>query len=233
MNAINLHRLLAMTIIVGIAFHQLKAFSRSPDVERYQDRIRIQAETIPARIGSWVGEDVPVPVQALEVLRPNVLISRRYVNVEKNWSASILFVHCFDAQHMVGHYPARCYPAEGWQLQRSTEQDWSVGDLQLTGTEYEFTMSNALGSVQNNQDIIVDNCLFRPDGKILRDMESMSNTLLGAYGQNTGSGQLQVIFDAAMPQDQRAKAFSELAIGYLPAIEATLARPFDGNSEIK
>ena len=225
MSVFNINRTLAVLIITGIAVHQHLAFYRTPGIDQYHANVRAAAGTVPTRIGPWIGQDVPTRVQALTVLRPNVMISRRYVNVETGGGVSVMLVHCVDAHSMVGHFPGRCYPADGWTLKQSTPRDWVVSGRTLTGTEYEFTMSDDLDGGQSTQDIIVANCLLRPGGLILRDMDSMSNSILGAEGQGLGAGQLQVIFDAAVPQDQRDAVISSLIAGYKPVLDAILATP--------
>jgi hypothetical protein len=56
-------------------------------------------------------------------------------------------------------------------------------------------------------------------------MDSLSNSILGADGQSTGAGQLQVVFDARVPAEQRDATVAVLAAGYQPIIEAILSRP--------
>jgi hypothetical protein len=225
MNGFTLNRTLAAVVIAGIAVHQHLAFYRTPGIDQYHANVRAAAALVPNMIGPWVGQDVPTRAQALTVLRPNVMISRHYINIETGASVSVMLVHCVDAHSMVGHYPGRCYPADGWTLKNSTPRDWVVGNLTLTGTEYEFTTGGDLSGGLNAQDIIVANCLLRPGGLILRDMDSMSNSILGAAGQSLGAGQLQIIFDASVPQDQRDATLAVLAQGYKPVLDAILATP--------
>jgi len=76
---------------------------------------------------------------------------------------------------MVGHFPMRCYPADGWDFVRAEPRDWQVGDLRLTGMEYEFFMREIGDQISGEQRIVVANCLLRPGGLVLRDMDSLSN----------------------------------------------------------
>jgi Protein of unknown function (DUF3485) len=223
--ATGISRLLATMMLGAIALQNALTVHRSPDVERYDTRIRDAAGQIPARIGSWIGQDVKVPARALTVLRPNVLISREYVNVETGQRAGLMLVHCDDAHHMVGHYPMRCYPADGWDFVRAEPRDWQVGDLRLSGTEYEFFMREIGEQISGEQRIIVANCLLRPDGQVLRDMDSLSKSIIGAEGQATGAGQIQVYFDASIPKAERDSAVQILVAGYRPVIDAILSNP--------
>ena len=110
MNGFTLNRTLAALVIAGIAVHQHLAFYRTPGIDQYHANVRAAATLVPTMIGPWVGQDVPTRAQALTVLRPNVMISRHYVNIETGASVSLMLVHCVDAHSMVGHYPGRCYP---------------------------------------------------------------------------------------------------------------------------
>jgi hypothetical protein len=123
---------------------------------------------------------------------------------------------------MVGHFPARCYPARGWDVRASRPRDWTICDLTLTGTEYEFTRP-AEGMGGGEESIVVANCLLRPGGRMFRDMTAMSKSIAGAWGQSSGAGQIQIYFDASVPQDRRDAAVRDLAGGYRPVLDAILA----------
>jgi len=217
-------------MLAGMAVQGYFAAHKAPDIERYQQRIREVAARLPMRSGSWVGEDVAVPTQSLDVLKPNVIIGRHYLNIENGLAAGVLLVHCGDAHYMVGHFPLRCYPAQGWQVRESFPRDWTVGSLVLTGMEYHFYRSSKM-DFSGEQSIIVANCLLRPGGRVLRDMDEMTRTIIGAGGSSSGAGQVQVYFDATVPQAQRDKAIVELMNGYRPLIEAILADPAAGKGQ--
>lgn len=221
-----LYRSLGVLILAAMAVQNYFTVHKSGDVERYQAHIRDLAAQVPPQIGPWVGQDVRVPAQALSVLNPNVMISRRYVNAETGATAGLLLVHCGDAHHMVGHFPLRCYRAQGWQVQSAQPRDWTVGNLRMTGTEYAFHRDSiGSGAGAGEQSIVVANCLLRPGGKILRNMDDLSATIVGAGGSSSGAGQMQVYFDASVPPAQRNAAIISLLNGYRPVIDAILANP--------
>jgi hypothetical protein len=220
----NFYRTLGVVLLVAIAIHRYATAHAPASVEQYHQSIRTAAEGLPRQISGWVGEDVPVPVQAVTLLRPNVMLSRRYVNVENGASAGVLFVHCSDAHSMAGHYPLRCYPARGWNVRSAEPRDWLVGNLLITGTEYEFTQEE-FGAPNGERSIVVANCLLRPDGQILRDMDGMTKSIVGAGGQSTGAGQIQIYFDSHVPKSQRDATIAALINGYKPLLNAVLANP--------
>lgn len=222
MSATNVYRLVGIALLCAIGVERYASGHRSQDVANYQQQIRDAAEHVPGRIGPWVGQDTAVPVQALTVLKPNVMVSRRYINVENGMTAGVMLVHCSDAHHMVGHFPLRCYPARGWKVQSSIPRDWVVGDLHLTGTEYQFSMDSVGGSAET---IVVANCLLRPGHRVLRNMEELSGTLSGGDGTSSGAGQIQVYFQGDVPPERREQAIATLLQGYRPVLDAVLSSP--------
>ncbi len=219
----NTYRLLAVFILTAIGIQRAVAMHRPASMVRYHEKIRAVAELLPKRIGAWVGEDVPVSVQATTLLRPNVMISRRYVNIENGLTAGFLLVHCSDAHAMAGHFPLRCYPARGWDVQSSVPRDWMVEDLTITGMEYTFTISIQSAGGKRQQSIVVANCLLRPGNKILRDMDAMVSSVIGAGGSASGAAQLQICFDAGVSREDRDAAIVALLGGYAQTVRTILS----------
>ena len=215
------YRFVAIIFLAAIAIHRYAIDHGSGGVERYRAEIREAAVRIPRHFGSWVGEEVPVPVQAMAVLKPNVLISRRYTNIETGVVAGLMLVHCGNAHHMAGHFPLRCYPAVGWELRSSAHRDWSAAGLRIGGSEYQFHLDSLAG--RGEQSIVVINCLLCANGRVLRDMDGMNKAIAGASGAASGAGQVQVYFDASVPQPQRDAAVEAILGGCKPILTAILA----------
>ncbi len=218
----SIFRLAAVALLVLVAGQRILANERSPGMQAYHDSIKQSAALVPAHIGPWVGEDVPVLARAVKLLAPNVMISRRYTNVENGETAGLLAVHCPDAHDMVGHYPPRCYPADGWDLQSQRQVTWQFDGKTMDAMEYKFTLP-APSPEEPTHTIVIENFLMRP-GSVLMDMDSLSSAIMGARGQAAGAGQIQVyFFDSALSESQRAAIFQELVDGYHPVIQAILA----------
>jgi hypothetical protein len=218
MNTAIIYRVLAVAILAAAGAHRYFATRMPVGTEAYHARVRAAAEKIPTHIGSWVGHDVPIEARALSVLKPNVMISREYVNVENGIRAGFTFTHCADAHDMAGHFPPRCYPANGWTSRAARPHDWRVGDLLFTGMEYEYYIEN-LG---RSQSTVVANCMLLPSGQIVRDMDGIARSIAGIKGQWSGTGQFQVHFDSSVTEEQRDEAVRSLIQGYLPVITAVL-----------
>ena len=209
---------MAVVLLMIFAIHRHLVLRAPIGVENYFQRIRIAANDAPWQIEGWIGQDVPMPVQALNTLQPDVVVSRRYTNVETGSVAGVLLVHCVDAHQMVGHFPSRCYPAQGWHLDDLLPRDWNVGNIELHCNEFHFSKNDldAAGS------IVVINCMLRPGGAVLRDMNALSRSVVGAYGPRMGAGQLQIYFDTSVPREQRDAAVTSLVTGFTPALRAIL-----------
>lgn len=220
------YRWITVLIILVIGGHRYATLRRPAGVAEYRRQVRESAASVPGRIGAWVGADVPIQARAIKVLDPNLMISRRYTNVEDGTVAGLSLVHCADAHDMVGHFPMRCYPAQGWNVRSAQPREWVVGDLRLAGMEYEFTIDSLEGN--GRQELTVINCMFRPGGVVLRDMESLSRSIIGAGGQSSGAGQMQIYFDSKIPREKRDAAVLVLVEGYKPVLKSIL-NPIDSH----
>ena len=221
-------RILAVVMIVAMAGHRYATVRRPVSAEDYFQHIRATGATVPSHAEGWVGVDVPVAAQAVQVLHPNLLVSRRYTNVENGLTAGFLLVHCSDAHDMAGHFPPRCYPAAGWDMKAARPVTFNVAGLRLDGYEYEFTRSSLDGQRAHGS-ITVVNTLLRPGGRVFADMAAMTESIIGAGGQSSGAAQIQVTFDGAFPADRRDAAVEALVGSYRAVVDAVLSTPRPGN----
>ena len=215
-------RTAAVAIVAALAVQQFLLERKTGSDQAYQRHICQVAQDAPLRVGAWIGSDVPVPLQAVIKLKPDVLISRQFTNIADGRTAGLLLEHCTDAHDMAGHYPAHCFPANGWTFVASRPRDWLMDNLQLRGMEYTFAMTDE--TTAREKKIVVVNCLFRPGGLVLRDMDEMAQASALTSPDGSGSGQLQLYFDSQMPAEKRDAAVVELLHGYRELIEAILAK---------
>lgn len=115
-----------LTPVVLVALHvTAAAVSRSHGSgelgEEYFTRARKAIDAIPFRIGPWAGVDIEPTRAAVELLRPNRILQREYVGIDTGAEFTLMVVHCRDARDLAGHYPPRCYPANGWAPVSSTK----------------------------------------------------------------------------------------------------------------
>ena len=99
---------------------------------------QFQLGTVPYKLGSWAGSDVESPPSAIQMLKPNVVVSRYYENTETGEAVSLLLTHCKDARNLVGDYPPVCYPSSGYATDFNERVGLTVGDCEISLTEYGF-----------------------------------------------------------------------------------------------
>ena len=159
----------AVTVLLLIGLAGSVESRQPPDnVIAFHDQIRARAQQFPKLIGQWYGEDTPVPNDAVQLLKPNVLICRLYENVLNGQKVTLLLVQCRDASLLEFHYPPTCYAYAGWKQQWAEERQWQLGDWSIPLTEYGFE-GGPLGTTQ----IVIANFMLLPTGEFGRGMDTI------------------------------------------------------------
>ena len=219
-------RQLAIWLFPGLCLAMLGAvavetLSRpvAADAEPYHRAVAEAIDRIPYQIDAWVGIDEPPPPEAIALLRPNTIFSRRYENIDTGERVSVILVHCRDARDLAGHYPPICYPAHGWtQTEAETMTRELAGDA-IPAMRYAFTMDRTGGQSQ----MIVENFLILPDGRIVREMSEVRRAA-GDYTRRVyGAAQVQFVYHGEAPDDRRERAFQTLLAPMRDAIETIRA----------
>lgn len=190
--------ILTLLLLGGLAAETLSR-PKPADAEPFHQRIRQISERIPNVIDNWVGSDIAVTPAAVALLRPNVILHRRYVHTDTRRAADFLLVQCRDARDMSGHYPPVCYPAHGWTQIAATPIQWQVGDRTVAGMEYEYARTE---DGQTNS-CIVSHVMILPSGRYVRDMADIRQAAADYLRQFYGAAQIQIVMDAAVPVEQR------------------------------
>ena len=207
-----------LTTLMLLAGVTLEAFvrPRPADAEPFHRRIREAALDVRTAFGDWESEEVPAQPEAVALLRPNVILQRRYFNRRTGRVADFLLVQCGDARDMAGHYPPICYPAHGWEALTPQPGEWDVGGRKLSGVEYNFTKVDD-GRVITR---FVRNLMILPDGTLVREMERIRAVASNNLQQFYGAAQIQIVMDAAVPAAERDAIFAELLNPHMSLIDA-------------
>ncbi len=105
--------LLAVLLLVSagtahrVLRHRLKLIQS--DVE-----LPVSLDAYPRRIGQWVGEDVPIPVNVQEVAGNDAFVNRLYRNKSNKEWVNVYIAYTSQPRTMLGHRPRVCYVAGGW-----------------------------------------------------------------------------------------------------------------------
>lgn len=199
---------LATLVLVGLAGAKRWQMSEPGDVGEYQAKVREAWEATPSIVGDWIGSDVALPQAAVQLLRPNATLSRRYRNLMTGEVVDILAVHCGDARDMEGHYPPNCYPGQGYSLKSQVKREWRGGAVH--GTAYEF------GSWRLNapSGLWVAGTFAVKGSGTSRDMREMRLDVRKASTRHYGVAQFQVAMSPTMPE-RRREELAELFFGVL------------------
>ncbi len=186
------------------------------DAAPYHARVRAAAAAVPLSAGDWVGTDVPVPPEAVDELRPNVDISRRYVNRATGRQLSLLVVQCPDVRDLFPHSPPVCYPGQGMTLNDQTPVDLAVaGAGAVTATRYGFRWNDFRRGTRT----VVDHFMILPDGTTQADTAGLERRI-GARQRYLGAAEVQVVYDGAVPPAEQTADTEQVLRAYGPLLKA-------------
>jgi hypothetical protein len=187
--------------------------------EEYRRRVREAADAMPFRAGDWVSQDTPVLPAAQKLLRPNVIVSRRYQNLTSGLQASFLLVQCLDARDLIGHYPPNCYEANGYEMLRTEPTTLRENSERIDGMMYTFSS----GKLAARGTIKVFDFMILPDGRTAPDMAGVNTIARDRHIRHFGAAQVQVVTDAGMSEQDRDEVIRVLLDGARGVIDAIRA----------
>jgi hypothetical protein len=206
---------IACLLLGGVAIEWRLYHPEVVGAEQYHRRVRQAIEDMPVVLGDWVSTEAEVPQSAQAMLRPNVILSRRYTNLSSGAHVSFLLVQCLDARDLYGHYPPICYKANGYEQLGAERRTYAYGKSRIEGTLYTFSSANlaARGKIQ------VFDFMILPDDRTAPDMESVDSIARDRRIRHFGAAQLQVVTDAAMSDRDREQVTDLLLNGALGVID--------------
>jgi hypothetical protein len=190
-------------LLLGVAVDRWILREPSLDPTHYHSRVKAEAARIPLHFANWLGADVPVPNAATQMLKPNVLLSRRYQQLSTDQSVTVLLVQCADARDIQGHYPPVCYPGQGWALVSSEPREWNTGRRIVLGMRYVFRT----GELAESNETTIDNFMLLPDGRTARTMDDVRLAAADRRRRLFGAAQVQIVYGANLTEQQRLQVF--------------------------
>jgi hypothetical protein len=185
----------------------------------FHARAKSAIESVPYLIGDWVGSDVAVPAAAVALLKPNCILSRRYVaerpaTGDEPIAADVLIVQCRDSRDMAGHYPPNCYPAAGEKLVSSRRFLLPIGTIAVHGMEYHFAPPSAPSASEPLSETRCVYDFFVVPGKgIVADIAGVRDSAADRDHRQFGAAQFQLVISDRYSQPQREQAFADLLGG--------------------
>jgi hypothetical protein len=177
-------------------------FIVAPEASGYMKRVAEEIDRVPHQFGPWLGVDIPTTPAAVELLKPNRVIQRRYTNAQTGETFELLIVHCGDVRDMDGHYPPICYPAHGWTLGGRVNAELGLTVTDAPARSYRFSRTNDIETVE----MIVTNLFAVPaeEGPAF----GADLTLIQSAGRvrtraRLGAAQVQVITPGGLDEARR------------------------------
>lgn len=204
LSAISIAPLLSMGLLAGMV-RQTSRHIKPADVEPFHKRAYEEISSYPYYVGTWVGQDEEVTQAAVQLLRPNKILSRRYTNTSSTGpgargSFQLLIVQCRDSRDMVGHYPPVCYPAHGQMLLSEEPRDWKVDGMTVKGMEYLFSYRSAEQGILKR---VVYNFMIIPGQGFARDLGSLEKAAEDYQERYYGAAQFQMVFSDSIDRADR------------------------------
>lgn len=207
-----------IVVVLGVSLGLGFAMPDGANADGYHADVRDVAEELPRQIGPWSAVDTELPEAAVALLKPNVLISRRYENEETGQSFAMLVVQCADARDMEGHYPPNCYPSSGWSTLGRQSITLDIGSHQAASMDYRFERK----SNQSVEQIGVVNLILVPgDGFVtsMRRIRQLAGTISDRF---YGAAQVQFVFSGQWEQEERQAVVEQVGASFEPLMDVIL-----------
>lgn len=210
--------ILTLLALLGY-FASTRDYPRAKDADHYHSKIKDEAAKLPDKLGDWLVIDRPTPPPAAQqLLRPNVIITNALRRESDGLRANFILIQCRDSRDMAGHYPPNCYPAHGWQR---TPVEGAIKQLQLNSRvipveEYEFKQMSFDGDRHKR----IFSFFVLPGASFVSDIPAVSAAAENYRLRPFGAAQVQVVFDASVPQEVSKVAAEEILGAVSPLFEA-------------
>jgi hypothetical protein len=228
LSAILASPLLCLCLLGGIALQQ-RTRLRPDDavVTDYHARAKDAVNKMPWKVEAlgttWTAVEHKPETAAVRLLRPNEILSRRYVQNTTSGRpmvAELLIVQCRDSRDMTGHYPPICYSNIGHAMVYAEERGpIFVGNEAVPFTEYKFEKYTH-GRAET---IFVYNFFVVPGRGAVDDIKGVHEAAEDYERRFFGAAQFQVVMQEAVVPDARVRGevFASLMRSH-PELIATL-----------
>ncbi len=161
---------LFLLISSGITYRVLAARQRV--VIETLVALPVSLDAFPERVGQWVGEDVPIPVNIQEVAGNDAFLNRSYRSRLSDQWANVYVAYTANPRTMLGHRPRICYVAGGW-VHDGTEPSQVISS---TGREFPCLIHRFHRPAPDNEETVILN-FYIVNGRLTSDDRNFSGVL--------------------------------------------------------
>jgi hypothetical protein len=209
----------AAAMLVALLGWNLFERDTSGGVEQYMDHSKEQIQKVPVRIGRFLGVDTPISQLpgVVDLLQPNHIMQRRYIDPDRGDGFSLLIVHCGVAKDMYGHYPPNCYPNAGWIVEGEPEEIVvHAGDIEIPARRYRFRHEASV--VAERTDILAFFVVPAGQSRFGGDMRLVDMSSRSPATDKLGAAQVQILTPGEMPEQTRKEIWGEALEAIAPAL---------------
>lgn len=209
-----------IAVVLGASLGLGFAMPDGTNADGYHADVREVAEDLPRQIGPWSAVDTELPEAAVALLKPNVLISRRYDDEKTGRSFALLIVQCADARDMEGHYPPNCYPGSGWSTLGRQAMSLDIGSHQADSMDYRFERK----SNQSIERIGVVNVIMVPGDGFVTSMSRIRKLAGTISDRFYGAAQMQFVFSGQWELEERQAIVEQVGASFEPLMDVILEK---------
>ncbi|MBI1335769.1 MAG: exosortase-associated EpsI family protein [Phycisphaera sp.] len=170
----------------------------------YHKRVQLSAQHLPTQLEGWRCVELPIAAEELDILKPNVMVRRAFVDSVTGRAFELTVVQCPDARHIEGHSPLICFIANGW-TQRQTQTVRAQADLPAY-TRYRFDRTFE-GQYES---LVVLNFVLLPDGTTSSDARGANAVASSLHDRWLGAAQYMLVFDDQLSEDVQQRALAQV-----------------------
>lgn len=209
----------ATVLLAGMGLGNL-ALPSAEDAAPYHRNLLAMANDAPIAFGRWTSIASELPESAVELLKPNAIISRSFTDQTGRITAHFVLVQCEDARDLGGHWPPNCYKTSGYTQTAAEPRTWQAAGMTIPGMSYRFERLTHQGMAN----ITVDNFMILPGVGFMPDMSSVRQAGGDFQRRYFGAAQVQIVTSSSLSPEDRRAVFAELVAGYEPILTA-IAEP--------
>jgi hypothetical protein len=227
---VSVYPVLSIALLGGIVLENHRHVTPA-DAEPYHARAKAAVNSIKYSIGYWTGKDDEVPPAAQQLLRPNAVLSRTYIDngfgPTRGRHASLLIVQTRDTRDMGGHFPPICYVTHGDTMTGATARTFNVDGISIPGYEYEFQRTTNGVTARNT----VFNFFIIPKQGFCPDMTGIRKAAENYQQRVYGAAQFQLVMSSDLSADERDSVFATLVGAQGSVIRTLLDLPEENSAQ--
>ena len=97
-----------------------------------------QVTQFPFVIDNWIGTNLQLHPEEIDLLQPKAAFRRVYRNLANNREVELLVVYSDHCRTLSGHEPGRCMTGQGWACCSDEMQSWNTSEATVLGRGFVF-----------------------------------------------------------------------------------------------